>query len=240
MPCVPGTAGSALAFSAWRRWWRRNRPAMETKTCEDCGQLFAYERVRSPRKFCDACRTVAKQCERWRKRNLQKKHEAAVRYRKEHLLKEREGDRVYRENNREIVRMCDQRYREKNRAKVREKDKRYRDMYPERVREASRKKLHQRRAALVGMGPESAKLSISLNELARREGERCYICGRKVDMKLASSDPMSATMDHFLPLIPRNGEVGGDNRSANIRLAHMKCNSQKNNRAWPGQILLIG
>lgn len=50
----------------------------------------------------------------------------------------------------------------------------------------------------------------------------CYICGKFVDKKLKFPHPMSATVDHVIPL-----SKGGSNDLDNLRLAHNICNRLK-------------
>lgn len=53
----------------------------------------------------------------------------------------------------------------------------------------------------------------------------CGICGKPVDKKLKYPHPMSATVDHIIPL-----SKGGDPTSFdNLQLAHFKCNRAKSN-----------
>lgn len=51
----------------------------------------------------------------------------------------------------------------------------------------------------------------------------CGICGRPVDKKIKYPDPMSACIDHIIPI-----EKGGHPSDLeNLQLAHMCCNRQK-------------
>ncbi|MGN1276826.1 MAG: HNH endonuclease [Floccifex sp.] len=51
----------------------------------------------------------------------------------------------------------------------------------------------------------------------------CGICGKPVDKKIKYPHPMSATIDHIIP-IDRGGHPSDIN---NLQLAHFKCNRQK-------------
>ena len=51
----------------------------------------------------------------------------------------------------------------------------------------------------------------------------CGICGRPVDKSLKSPDPMSATVDHIIPVSKRGDPVSLDN----LQLAHRCCNRKK-------------
>src|SRR5690606_9978743 len=70
----------------------------------------------------------------------------------------------------------------------------------------------RRRARLRGVEREP----YTTQEIAERDGFRCWLCGRKVDMSLPYPHPRSASIDHVVPL-----SKGGDDTRANVRLAHL-------------------
>lgn len=57
-----------------------------------------------------------------------------------------------------------------------------------------------------------------------RDGWKCQLCGKKVDKSLVWPHPMSATLDHIVPLAN-----GGAHVPENCQLAHFICNSTKSN-----------
>lgn len=64
----------------------------------------------------------------------------------------------------------------------------------------------------------------------------CGICGHPVDFSLKAPHPMSAVIDHIIPINPVGGGIGGHPSSIeNLQLAHWSCNRQKSNK-----ILLTG
>lgn len=76
--------------------------------------------------------------------------------------------------------------------------------------------------------------SLSVQDIARRDGWRCHLCSRRVDQALVSPHPMSATVDHLIPIV-----AGGDDAPENTRLAHRRCNSSRG-AGGTVQLLLVG
>ena len=56
----------------------------------------------------------------------------------------------------------------------------------------------------------------------------CGICGKPVDLSLKYPHPMSATVDHIIP-VHKNGHPSDIN---NLQLAHMTCNRQKSDKMF--------
>lgn len=54
----------------------------------------------------------------------------------------------------------------------------------------------------------------------------CGICGRPVDKSLKYPDPMSATVDHIIPVSKNGDPVSLDN----LQLAHRCCNRAKGDK----------
>jgi hypothetical protein len=63
---------------------------------------------------------------------------------------------------------------------------------------------------------------IGHDRIAERDGFKCYLCEKKVDMTLPRTHRLGATLDHVVPL-----SKGGADRENNIRLAHWLCNIRK-------------
>lgn len=76
---------------------------------------------------------------------------------------------------------------------------------------------------------------VRLVDVAERDGHRCQLCGRAVRPSLAHPHPMSASLDHVVPL-----SKGGEHTMANVQLAHLDCNMRKGNRPAGEQLRLIG
>jgi predicted nucleic acid-binding Zn ribbon protein len=76
----------------------------------------------------------------------------------------------------------------------------------------------QKRAARCGAFVDVVFLDI----LFQRDASRCGICGQKVSAEFIFPHPMSATVDHIMPL-----SRGGKHEPQNVQLAHWCCNSDK-------------
>jgi hypothetical protein len=87
------------------------------------------------------------------------------------------------------------------------------------------RKSHARRA----IGPPV----LSVNEIAERDGCRCHICHRKVDMSLSGKAKWGPTIEHIVPV-----SQGGTNDPGNLALAHRYCNTARGNRGH-SQLLLV-
>lgn len=61
-----------------------------------------------------------------------------------------------------------------------------------------------------------------------RDGWVCQHCKIKVNKQLKWPDPMSASLDHIVPL-----SQGGSHTYNNVQLAHLRCNLTKNNNILP-------
>lgn len=51
---------------------------------------------------------------------------------------------------------------------------------------------------------------------------RCHLCDKDVDKMVRHPDPLSATLDHIVPL-----RIGGEHVYENCALAHLECNIKK-------------
>ena len=58
-----------------------------------------------------------------------------------------------------------------------------------------------------------------------RDGWTCQLCLLPIDPEVAWPDPMSASVDHVLPLA-----LGGGHSMANVQSAHLGCNSSKGDK----------
>lgn len=76
---------------------------------------------------------------------------------------------------------------------------------------------------------------ISRVVIFERDGWKCGLCGKRINKRLKHPHPMSASLDHIVPI-----SCGGDHVAANVQAAHLFCNLSKNNRGGGEQLLLIG
>jgi hypothetical protein len=79
----------------------------------------------------------------------------------------------------------------------------------------------EKRAKKFGVKTENIKPI----EIFNRDNWVCGICHKKVDQNLRWPHPLSATLDHVIPL-----SKGGNHVRDNVQLAHMKCNMKKSNK----------
>lgn len=67
--------------------------------------------------------------------------------------------------------------------------------------------------------------NIDYLEIFNRDKWICQLCNKKVNKDLKHPHPMSATIDHIIPL-----SKGGTHETKNVQLAHYLCNMKKGNR----------
>lgn len=91
---------------------------------------------------------------------------------------------------------------------------------------------HRRRALKKAA---STGTPVLFAEIAERDRWRCCICKKAVDPKVKWPHSKSPSLDHLVPL-----SKGGAHDPSNVALAHLGCNSAKNNRGGGEQLLLIG
>ena len=70
----------------------------------------------------------------------------------------------------------------------------------------------------------------------------CGICGKPVDMSLKYPHPMSATIDHIIPVNGPGGLRGHPSDLSNLQLAHFSCNRQKSDKIFknPSEPKILG
>lgn len=69
----------------------------------------------------------------------------------------------------------------------------------------------------------------------KRDGWICQLCHRRISKRLRHPHPLSASLDHVIPL-----SRGGRHCASNVQAAHLGCNVSKGNRGGNEQLMLIG
>jgi hypothetical protein len=90
---------------------------------------------------------------------------------------------------------------------------------------------HRSRARRFGVAYEP----VSSRRVMERDGWRCALCGKKIRRDAKAPHPLSASLDHIIPM-----SKGGPHSYANVQAAHFRCNSLKRDRSAGEQLLLIG
>jgi hypothetical protein len=102
---------------------------------------------------------------------------------------------------------------------------------PETRRLNLRKRTAKRRALLRDPLAEL----IDHRAIGERDRWRCGICGRPIDRSLRFPEPLSASVDHIVPL-----SQGGTHTAANVRITHLRCNVTRSNRGGGEQLSIVG
>lgn len=159
-------------------------------------------------------------------------------------------DRAYRNANAKKVKAQRKAYREANLEKAKLWQKTYRDAHPEEVKaqrkaynKANKEKMNAQNRASRKAKPEKTRDQnrkrralkrttrverISEKIVYLRDGGICQHCKKRVDKKLKNRHPMSASLDHIVPL-----SKGGTHTYNNVQLAHLGCNVSKGNNLLP-------
>lgn len=74
---------------------------------------------------------------------------------------------------------------------------------------------------------------VYLKDIYTRDKGLCGLCGERVDLEHVYPHPMSASIDHILPL-----SKGGTHEPRNVQLTHLRCNVEKGVRAVGEQLRL--
>lgn len=88
----------------------------------------------------------------------------------------------------------------------------------------ARQAAYQRRRALIKGATAPGELIVPA-DIYERDGWVCGLCGDDVDRDLNYPDPMSASLDHVVPV-----SLGGPHAMSNVQCSHLFCNLSKNNR----------
>lgn len=176
------------------------------KTCCVCKESKAHVEFGPDKRRPDGLTPRCRECNaaylrEWKRRNPERKAEINLRWSRANADYFREYGRAWaaRPENQEKRRATERRWRETNADKIRTKDMR-------------------RRAAK--RGPVSG--DVDLKALWLQNDGRCQLCGDPIDRTLRFPDPMSASVDHIVPL-----SKGGTHEQSNLQWTHLVENLRK-------------
>jgi hypothetical protein len=185
----------------------------------------------------------------WRGRNPERAKAIRLRHDTKNAEKIRERQRRYESNRREQraayrvanaehIKQWAAEYRERAADKIKAYNSRYNrenaDAIKARVAKCNAAKphlynqlhkaaKHRRKVRMTNNGPCESFTDLEIYE---RDGWRCGLCGATVDRTIVYPNPMSASLDHRMPIAR-----GGGHTRDNVQLAHLGCNSRKRDRA---------
>jgi 5-methylcytosine-specific restriction endonuclease McrA len=181
------------------------------KVCRKCGEakpLCEFNRTTQNKDghsgACKSCATAY--VLDWQKRYPEKMAAKAARY---------------REKNRERLALRAREIRLRDSERLEANRRRYLAKKPYAITDSCR-----RRRARLKNAPKIEEYD-SL-EIAKRDGWKCHICGKRVKRGQLS-------IDHLVPL-----SRGGDDTPQNVALAHLRCNSRRGPGRLPAQLRLFG
>jgi 5-methylcytosine-specific restriction endonuclease McrA len=105
--------------------------------------------------------------------------------------------------------------------RARENKRRWAEANPDKRRESGRKKARTRRARKLDTFVEHVDPQV----VFERDSWTCHICDEAINPGLRHPDPMSASLDHIIPLAK-----GGEHSYANSGTSHLRCNQRKHTK----------
>ncbi len=133
--------------------------------------------------------------------------------------------KAYCISNKEEIKARKKIYHDNHKKEIKERQNTWHKLNRDKHREYDRKRRAQKYETKIE--PIKEKLVFI------RDGWICQICHKRVDKRFKYPNPMSASLDHILPL-----SRGGTHTYANIQLTHWVCNiSKKNNILLQGEQL---
>lgn len=140
-----------------------------------------------------------------------------ARYRADHVEAVAERKHAHYLATREAHHERTRRWKLDNPGRVAQANRRWRRANLDRHREGERRRTALKRGATVRR--------IDYASIYERDAWTCQLCEAPVDPSLRHPDPMSASIDHIVPLA-----LGGAHVRENVQLAHLRCNISKGAR----------
>lgn len=208
---------------------KRTNPIGLRKVCKDCwnAKVRSYNKRTKPKKLkvCGICNKdfiVNKDRRTYCSDECKKEHERrqALKYYHEHLSAEVLNDYVTKE-----CKHCGEFFETNTFSNVRLfcndicANKYKKDKY----RNSSKKVADQRRR---DERLKSARVAaVNREDIFKRDKYICQLCEEDIDMSLVVPHPLSATIDHIIPIAK-----GGTHEPSNVQLAHFMCNCKKSDK----------
>lgn len=197
------------------------------KTCPRCRRVLSKSEFHKNIRTRDGLQPACKDCEAEGQRRYRAKYpdktrelgkEAMRRRRAADPNRERDYMRAWRAKNGELVKAARQAWHEANyekaRAAANAANARYKQANPEKRREHDLRRRAMKRSAAV--------LLVDLAAIWEEQRGDCALCGQPIDRSLAWPDPMSASVDHIIPLAK-----GGSHAPQNLQWVHLVGNLRK-------------
>lgn len=172
----------------------RSKPHGPPRPCRSCGVLLRQVDARY-------CMSAECQLERQREYQRERRQDSTVRERR------REYDREYRQNPtvRERRRERDREYHQDPTVRERRQDPTARERQREYQREYRQNPTVRERNRGYSRRRQALKRSVAVvhykdRDIFERDRWMCGICGKRVNKRLKHPDPLSASIDHILPL----------------------------------------
>ena len=155
-----------------------------------------------------------------REKHREKRNAECLEYAKNHREELRENAKRYRIENPEKIKKYKEAHREENKKHFRK----YYHANKEKCADISRAKRARKRSATI--------YPVKALDVFVRDKWVCGICHNRINKELKYPDPMSASLDHIVPL-----SKGGSHTYENVQVAHLSCN-RKTQTGGTKQLLL--
>jgi len=194
-----------------------------SKECHDIRVYQVSKEYHQTHKTEEIIKRDAEYSKKYREENKEYLKEQKKQYTEKNKEELARKAKIRRENNKEIKAIKDREYREANKEYLAQKSKEYRQS--ERGKEVHKINSRKRKAIIRGAKVQE----IDYNWINERDGFKCQICKKAVNMKLEYPDPMCASYDHIYPI-----SKGGEHSNANLSLVHLVCNVSKGAKVQHG------